>query len=143
MTGVQTCALPIFSRVSTLAEKYGIEKTENKLLKKLDLRKIEELFENYEFDKVLNEIFAFIDACNEYVQEKKPWETHDKKILYELSNSIKAISILLYAFIPSTSGKIAKQFGFEVGKDSFKEINKSLKISKIKKADILFKKIKE
>ncbi|MEK6758016.1 MAG: class I tRNA ligase family protein, partial [Nanoarchaeota archaeon] len=78
----------LVSRVSALVEKYGFEKTENKLIKKLNAKKIEELFEGYEFDKVLNEIFAFIDICNEYVQNKKPWETGDKKILYELKESI-------------------------------------------------------
>jgi methionyl-tRNA synthetase len=128
----------LVSRVSALAEKYGLEKCENKLLKKLDLKKIEKLLENYEFDKVLNEIFAFIDACNEYVQNKKPWETHNKKVLYELADSIKAIAILLWPFIPSTSEKIAKIFGFEI---KIENIKKPLKVGKIKKSEILFRKI--
>ena len=131
----------LISRVSALAEKYGIQKTENTLLKKLKIKQIEELMKNYEIDKALNEIFAFIDICNEYVQNKKPWETHDKKILYELANSIKVIAVLLWPFIPETSEKIARQFGFKVGENSFKEIEKPLKIKKIKKSEILFKKI--
>ena len=114
----------LVSRVSTLAEKYGVEKTENKLLKKIDTKKIDKLFSNYELDKVLNEIFAFIDLCNEYVQSKKPWETKDKKVLYELCDSIKAIAILLSPFVPETSEKIALQFS-----------------GKIKKAEILFRKV--
>ncbi len=125
-------------RVSTLAEKYGIEKSENKLLKKLKLKEIEKYIESYELDKALNEIFAFIDLCNEYVQNKKPWETHDKKILYELVDSIKAIAILLWPFMPSTSEKIAKQFSFKI---DFKEIEKPIAVKKIKKSEILFKKI--
>ena len=116
----------LVSRVSTLAEKYGIEKTENKLLKKLNVKKIEKLFENYELDKVLHEVFAFIDICNEYVQNKKPWETKDKKILYELKESILKIAELLWPFIPESSEKITKQFSAK----------------KIKKSEILFKKIK-
>jgi len=134
----------LVSRVSTLAEKYGLKKCENKLLKKLNLKKIEKLFESYELDKVLNEIFAFIDACNEYIQGKKPWESscNDReKILYEIGDSIKAIGILLWPFIPETSEKIAKNFGFTVGFNTFKEIKKSLKIIKIKKSKILFRKI--
>ena len=129
----------LVSRVSSLAEKYGVEKTKNNLSKKLNLKKIERLFENYEFDKTLNEIFSFIDVCNEYVQSKKPWETQDKKVLYELADSVKAIAILLWPFIPSTSEKIAKQFGFKL---SLNEIKKPLKVGKIKKSEILFKKIK-
>ncbi|MFA5174152.1 MAG: methionine--tRNA ligase [Candidatus Pacearchaeota archaeon] len=130
----------LISRVATLAEKYGIGKTDNKLLNKLKLKEIEKHFENFELDKALNEIFAFIDICNEYVQNKKPWETHDKKVLYELADSIKAIAILLYPFIPSTSEKIASQFGFKI---DFSEIEKPFKIKKIEKTEILFKKIEE
>lgn len=128
----------LVSRVTTLAEKYNIQKTENKLLKKLKIKEIEKYFENYELDKALNEIFAFVDKCNEYVQEKKPWETGDKKVLYELIDSIKSIAILLSPFIPETSEKISKHIGFKI---DFKEINKPIAVKKIKKSDILFKKI--
>jgi methionyl-tRNA synthetase len=129
----------LVSRVSALAERYGLEKTkENKLLKKLKQKEIEKEFENFEIDKALNEIFAFIDTCNEYVQSRKPWETHDKKVLYELVDSIKAIAILLWPFIPSTSEKIAKHFWFEI---KFENINKELNYGKIRKSEVLFKKI--
>ena len=129
----------LVSRVSALIEKYGLEKIENKLLKKLKIKEIEKHFENYETDKALNEIFAFVENCNEYVQNKKPWETHDKKILYELADSIKAIAILLSPFIPSASEKIAKQFSFEI---KYENINKSLDTKvKIKKSEILFQKV--
>ncbi len=115
----------LVSRVAALAEKYGTEKCENRLLKKLKLKEIEKHFENYEIDKALNEIFTFIDVCNEYIQSKKPWETYDKKVLWELSESIREIARLLWPFIPETSEKITKQFS---GKS-------------IKKGEILFKKI--
>jgi methionyl-tRNA synthetase len=97
----------------------------NKLLKKLDIGEIENKMDNYEFDKVLNEIFSFVDSCNEYVQKNKIWETKDKKKLYELKESILKISELLWPFIPETSEKIKKQFSAK----------------KIKKSNILFKKI--
>jgi len=116
----------LVSRVASLIEKNGVEKTENKLIKKLNVNKIGKLFGNYEFDKVLNEIFGFIDTCNEYVQSKKLWETKDKKVLYELKESILKIAELLWPFIPDSSEKIKKQFSAE----------------KIKKGEILFKKIK-
>jgi methionyl-tRNA synthetase len=128
----------LVSRVTTLAEKYGIEKTENKNIKKLKLLEIEKHLENFELDKALNLIFTFVDNCNEYVTEKKPWETGDKKVLYELVDSIKAIAILLYPYIPGTSEKIAEQLGFAI---KYSEIEKPLKIKEIKKGEILFKKI--
>ena len=115
----------LVSRVSGLIEKNGIEECDVKLIKKLNNKKIEKYFENYELDKVLNEIFGFVDVCNEYVQEKKPWETKDKKVLFELKESILKISELLLPFIPKTAEKIKKQF-------SAKEI---------KKGDVLFEKV--
>ena len=130
----------LISRVSSMIEKNGMQKCPNKLLKKLKTKEIGKLMQNYELDKTLNEIFAFIDLCNEYVQDKKPWETGDKKVLFELADSIKAIAILLWPFMPSTSEAIAKQFGFEINLNSIK---KPLKNFNIVKREILFKKIEE
>lgn len=130
----------LVSRASTLAEKYGLEssRSANALDSSKTVKAVEKYFDSYEFDKALNEIFAFIDRCNEYVQKNKPWETHDKKVLYQLSNAIKDIAILLSPFMPETAEKIAKTFNFEI---SLKCLKEPLKISKIKKSEILFKKI--
>lgn len=126
----------LVSRVSTLAEKYGLEKTAE--IKSNAFKKIRLNLDRLEFDKALNEIFAFIDKINTYIQEKKPWETQDKKVLYQASNAIKDIAILISPFMPETSEKIAKVFNFKI---SLKDLSSPLKVSKIKKADILFKKI--
>jgi methionyl-tRNA synthetase len=115
----------LVSRVAGLIEKNGAEKAENRLIKKLNIKKIESKVENYEFDKALNEIFSFIDVCNEYIQSQKIWETKDKKQLYELKESILKIAELLFPFIPESSEKIKKQFSAR----------------NIKKGEILFKKI--
>ncbi len=127
----------LVSRVSTLAEKCSLEETTPINSKSL-IMKTKKLLENLELDKALNEIFAFIDQLNEYIQDKKPWETHDKKVLYQLVNGIKDATVLLFSFMPETSEKIAKTFNFEI---SLKSLNSPLKISKIKKSDILFNKI--
>ncbi len=129
----------LVSRVSTLAEKYGLEKSSIKELESKRLVKsVSAHLDNLEFDKALNEIFIFIDDCNEFIQNKKPWETKDKKVLYELSNAIKDFTILLSPFIPETAEKIAKVFSFSISLDSLK---KPLAIEKVKKSPILFKKI--
>jgi len=129
----------LVSRVSALAEKYGIEKYKIKELKSGKMVKnVSSFMEKLEFDKSLNEIFIFIDRCNEYVQKNKIWEAGDKKQLYELVNAIKDVSILLSPFIPETSEKIAKVFGFDI---SLKGLKSELKAGKIKKSEILFKKI--
>ncbi|MCK4650122.1 methionine--tRNA ligase [Candidatus Pacearchaeota archaeon] len=129
----------LISRTSALAEKYGIEKracprqnkfsiyegAQNNLLKKLNLKQIETHFDNFRIDKALSEIFAFIDHCNEFIQSQKPWETHDKKVLYQLVEAIREIAKLLSPFIPESAEKISQIF----------------KTNKIKKAPILFQKI--
>jgi len=130
----------LVSRVSTLAEKYGIEKAEQ--VKELDskeiIKKTKEHFENYQFDKALNEIFAYIDKCNTYVQDTSPWITKDKKVLYRLADAIKDATILLAPIIPETAEKIAQTFNFKI---ALEELGKPIKVTKIKKSDILFKKI--
>jgi len=143
----------LVSRTSTLAEKYGIEKFEDQEFEKTHLSeglviKVTELINNYELDKTLNEIFAFIDRLNEYVQGKKPWENNNrpdrlevnKGVLYNLIQGIKTAATLLSPFIPEASEKIAKHFDFKISLD---EIGKPLKNLKIKKAPILFKKIEQ
>ncbi|MDD5700384.1 MAG: methionine--tRNA ligase [Candidatus Nanoarchaeia archaeon] len=129
----------LVSRVSTLAEKFGIEKSKKSPLASKNLQKaVEKHFEKLEFDKALNEIFTFIDQCNEYVQKSKPWESGDKEVLYNLVQAIRDASILLSPFIPETAEKIAKTFNFEI---NYKSLSKPLKIAKIKKSEILFRKI--
>lgn len=126
----------LVSRISSLSEIYGIKETKLKL--KIDLKKINELFENLEIDKILNEIFLFIDKLNEYTQNEKPWVTKDAKVLYEVLSGIRDITILLSPFIPGTCEKIARHFGFNI---SIEEVGKKLDLKEIKKAPIFFKKI--
>lgn len=134
----------LVSRISALAEKYG---TEEVSLEHIDehihisnvIRDFKELIGRYELDKALNLVFSFVDTLNQWVQDKKVWETGSKTDLFELSTGIRVASVLLWPFIPETSEKIAKTFGFDISLD---ELNKPLKIIKIKKPSILFKKIK-
>lgn len=128
----------LVSRLSTLAEKYGLEKTKVPWIIKDSNSKIEEQMQNLELDKTLQEIFSGIDKINEYLQTEKPWETKDSKVLYIAADQLKYCTILLSPFLPETCEKIANTFNFKIDLKSLKE---PLKISKIKKSDILFKKI--
>lgn len=128
----------LVSRVSALAEKHGLEEVNVDIHISNVVRDISELIERFEFDKALNLIFAFVDTLNQITQDRKPWETENKKDLFELVTGLRAVAILLWPFIPETSEKIAKIFNFKI---SLEELNKPLKISKIKKAEPLFKKI--
>lgn len=128
----------LVSRVSTLAEKYKLKKSNVSLLPLSQKNQFIEHIEALEFDKAIQILIKLTDQANEYVQKTKPWETHDQKVIYELSNAIKDLAILFSPIIPETSEKIAKIFNFKL---SLKALKTPLKISKIKKADILFNKI--
>jgi methionyl-tRNA synthetase len=116
---------------------------DEELISKLKLTEIMNHMNNIELDKALAEIFAFIDSCNQYVQEKEPWKLEGKekeKVLYNLVDSIRVISILISPFTPQTTGKINDQFNFP--KPDIKNLKFGLaKKGKINKADILFAKI--
>jgi methionyl-tRNA synthetase len=128
----------LVSRVSALAQKYGLSKASLPVLGFKNLDKVSKLYANLELDKALAEIFAYVDDCNEFITQRKPWESGDKKVLYELVFAIRNISILLFPFMPHTCEKIAKHFGFDIALDN---INKSYKIIPIIKSEILFSKI--
>ena len=103
----------LVSRLEGLAERLGEIKKANadiKLTGKLKLKEIQNRMEKFEFDKALSLIIDFVDACNAYVQEKKPWEIEDRErlngILYTLFDSLRVIALLLHPFIPSTSEEI-------------------------------------
>lgn len=137
----------LVSRVGGMASKLGdkiyVADVDPVLADKLNLPLIEDYMDKMLLDRALNEIFMFIDACNEYVQNKQPWKLEgDEKnqILYTLLDSIRIISILLYPFIPKSTEKINKHFDFP--KPLYKNCKFGLtKSGKFKKPEILFQKI--
>lgn len=131
----------LVSRVSTLAERYGLEKTETSLKAEDLVKKIDSEIKKYHINNALDEIFTYVDKVNEFVQSQKPWETKDSKTLYEAVFAIRNITILLSPFMPSTSEKIARTFNFLI---DLKDIDKPIpekKPGEIKKSEILFQKI--
>jgi methionyl-tRNA synthetase len=127
----------LVSRLSTLIEKYGL-KTSETFSPKQKIKKIEEHLESNRLDKALAEVFSYIDEINEFLQENKPWESKDAKILYTAADSLKNVAILLSPFLPESSEKIAKTFNFKL---DWKSLETPLKISSVKKSEILFRKI--
>ncbi len=114
------------------------------LAEKLHLEKIERLMEKNEFHSALAEIFSFISACNKYINEKEPWRLKGKEfdsVIYSLADSIRIISILLSPFIPASSEKISKQLGIKAGLLKDCKFGLLKPGTKVKKGEILFKKI--
>jgi len=102
--------------------------------------------EEFQFHNALNDIWHLVNEANKYINETKPWEVEDEKelggILYNLLETLRFISILLYPFMPSTAEKIFEQIGLEK-KFSFDDLEWGhLKAgTKISRGEILFKKV--
>lgn len=139
-------------RVLSLTEKYfeGIIPEKDDELSKIfldALEKIEDSIEKFRLHDALNEIWRLVSESNKYINEKEPWKIKDKKklskIIYNLLESIRVISILINPFIPETSEKILRQLGLDKKHLSFKNLKWGLLKpgSEIKKEKILFEKI--
>ncbi len=138
----------LVNRTIVMIEKSGGKipdaKTDAGLQKKLNLKKIKELMEKFELHHALAEIFSFAGSCNQFINEKEPWKLDGKEkdaVLYSLADSLRIISILLQPFIPETSKKINQQFGVNQGLIADCEFNKFKAGTKVKKGEILFRKI--
>jgi len=111
------------------------------------VKAVSESIEEFRFHSVLNDIFFLVNESNKYINENKPWEIEDKEklggILYNLLESLRFISILIYPFMPETATKIKKQLGLE-REFSFDDLKWGLlkQGTKIKREKILFEKIK-
>ena len=75
--------------------------------------KVNASIDNLKINEALEEIFKLLDKCNKYIDENEPWNLYKNNdlgrlqdILYIILENIKVVSILLEAFIPSTSLKI-------------------------------------
>ena len=78
-----------------------------------------ELMETYHNADAVSEIISFAKRCNKYIDETTPWvlakdETMLPRlegVLYNLLESIRLLSILLYPVIPETCEKMRAQLG--------------------------------
>jgi methionyl-tRNA synthetase len=82
--------------------------------------KILDLYENLEFQGVLNEIFDIVSNMNKYISEKKPWDLYKQqkmedlqKILYNLVEGIRIVCILLKPIMHETSDKVLDSLGLK------------------------------
>ena len=100
---------------------------------------------NYYVDFIITSLFE----SNKYFNDQEPWKKKDEQIrlntiVYVALELIRKISILLFPIIPETSKKVLKIFNIEekdIIFDSIKNNQILIPGSKIKKIDILFKKI--
>lgn len=101
---------------------------------------------NFQYHNALNDIWYLVNETNKHMNETRPWQIKNQKelggILYNLVETLRFISVLLYPFMPSTAEKIFMQIGLEK-KFYFDDLKwGNMKPgTKIDRGEILFKKV--
>lgn len=83
--------------------------------------KVDKLVDETQLNLALAEIFRVVSRANKYIDETKPWvlakdEANRSRlaaVLYNLLETIRIVSVLLSAFMPTDMPKIWKQIGAE------------------------------
>lgn len=108
----------LLSRTLTLAEKKhnnkvpdfskeGLDKSIQ--LNKETWEKHHQLVKELKFHKVLENIWAWLKCCDEYIDREKPWEDKKPNVIYNLLESLRHIAWMIRPFMPETSDKIFEQ----------------------------------
>jgi len=135
----------------TVPEKGDFNKEDIYLLDnyKNNLQKLRSFIDEQDLNSYTSFIVDSLFAANKYFNDQEPWKKKSdlirlNTIVYVSLEVIRKISIMLYPIIPESSLKILDVFGLNENNINFESIQNhdELKIkNKIKKIDILFKKI--
>ena len=80
---------------------------------------IDNYLNNCEFNRALEAIFNLVQLSNQYIDKTAPWtlakKVEDKArlhtVLYNAAESLRFLSVTLYAFLPTTAEALTKQLG--------------------------------
>ena len=124
----------LFSRILTMAQKYFsgvVPQTDADMEKELDLgleseamkaiSEFETHMETFAFHKALIAVWEFISRMNKYIDLTTPWVLAKKKssrkqlevVIYNLLESLRIISGLVYPVIPDTAKTMQKHLGLD------------------------------
>ena len=81
--------------------------------------KVEAYMDKFEFNHALEEIWSLVSASNKYIDETMPWviakeeaqKSRLEAIMYNLCESLRVISILIYPFMHHSADEIRGQLG--------------------------------
>lgn len=93
---------------------------------------VDKCIDSTQLNVALIEIFKLVDRSNKYIDETEPWvlgKDEEKKdrlatVLYNLLESIRIISSLLSAFMPTTMPQIWSQIGVDESDITYENMNK-------------------
>ncbi len=111
---------------------------------------VEKLMEQFHVADSLDAIFSLARRCNKYIDETMPWalskdeakQDRLKTVLYNLTESIRFIAVLLKPFLPETADEILRQINNPV--DSYESLSEFGKIENghtVGEAKIIFSRI--
>ena len=112
--------------------------------------KVTKAIDNLRIPEALENIFELIGRANKYIDETTPWilaKDEEKKerlgtVLYNLAESLRFASVLLSAFLPSTSEKINAQLNITTTSwDSLSGFDGTTPGTEVKKGEALFPRI--
>jgi methionyl-tRNA synthetase len=106
----------LVARIIGMSKRLKVKKTK-KRIENFELReevektnqKWKTSLEEFKFNEALISIWDLISFCDKFIQEKKPWEKKEKKVISDLLLTLGEISKMLYPFFPETSERILKQ----------------------------------
>jgi methionyl-tRNA synthetase len=113
---------------------------------------VEEYMDSMQLSSALAEIWKLISRTNKYIDETAPWalakdESNKSRlaaVMYNLCESIRIISTLIYPFMPNTSPKINEQIGIVSELFNWENSDKWGVLPEgfeVKKGDIIFPRI--
>jgi methionyl-tRNA synthetase len=151
----------LVSRTAAMIEKYfdgevqaptAKEEIDNELIN-LALEtpiKVEKYMNNLRIPEALDTVWELIGRANKYIDETTPWilaRDEAKKerlgtVLYNLVESLRIVSTILSAFLPTTSRKINEQLNIESTTwESIASFDGTRAGTKVKKGDSIFPRI--
>lgn len=113
----------LVSRVLTMAEKYFTGLTPDKDLEFSDevagiWRQYNQAMKNFAIDQAIEIIKKLNAFCDGYVERQKPWQLAKEgkseelaKVIYNLLEAIRHLSLMLYPVMPQTADKILISLG--------------------------------
>ncbi len=116
------------------------------------VKKVDSLMEQFHVADSLDAILSLARRSNKYIDETMPWAlakdeaNHDRlrTVLYNLTESIRFIAVLLRPFLTSTSDEILSQLGSPIDTyESLSEFGKIQNGHKVNEAKIIFARLDE
>ncbi|WP_099190966.1 methionine--tRNA ligase [Tepidibacter mesophilus] len=117
-------------------------------------KKVEDAMDRLQFSEALEVIFKIVRRSNKYIDETMPWalakdeEKQDEldTVLYNLTEAIRIVSVLISPFMNETANKIYKQLGINDQADiltweSTHEFGQIKEGTKVSKGEVLFPRI--